>query len=70
MRREAPDKAREWLQEVWKVENANTKASFLHVFMHNLTMADEPMLEEILHDKSQKVREVASRLLFHCRVPG
>jgi hypothetical protein len=28
-------------------------------------MADEPMLEEMLTDKSQKVREVASKLLFH-----
>lgn len=64
IRRQDPAKAREWIQEVWKTENANTKAALLQVFVYNLSMADEPMLEEMLTDKSQKVREVASKLLY------
>jgi hypothetical protein len=50
---------------VWKVENANTKAAFLSVFIHHLSHDDEPMLEDMLGDKSQKVREAASSLLFN-----
>jgi hypothetical protein len=65
VRRQDPAKARDWMQQVWKTENANTKAALLHVFLHNLSMADEPMLEEMLADKSQKVREVAGTLLGH-----
>lgn len=65
VRKQNPGKAREWIQDVWKAENANTKASLLHIFLHNLSMADEPMLEEMLSDKSQKVRQTASTLLYH-----
>ncbi len=65
VRRQDKAKARMWLQEVWKAENANTKAALLPVFLINLSMDDEPMLEEMLGDKSQKVREAAGKLLFH-----
>jgi hypothetical protein len=68
LRNQEPARAREWLQEAWKVENANTKASLATILIHHLSMDDEPMLEEMLSDKSQKVREVASKLLFH--LPG
>jgi hypothetical protein len=63
VRREDPAKSREWLQEVWKTENAHTKAALLSVFSLNSSLEDEPMLEEILSDKSHKVRETASSLL-------
>lgn len=59
-----PALAREWLLDVWRNENANTKSSFLSVFSNGLSMEDEPMLESILQDKSQKVRETAANLLF------
>lgn len=61
-------KAREWLQQVWPQENANTRADLLKVFSVNLSEQDIAWLESLLGDKSQKVQEEVMRLLK--RIPG
>lgn len=63
-----PARAREWLQAVWKQETANVKADFLQVFSEQLSEADMEWLEELVVDKSQKVKDAASALLS--RIPA
>lgn len=56
-------KAREWLQQTWQTENANTKAELLKMFEINLSEEDVAWLESLLEEKSQKVKDVAFDLL-------
>jgi Family of unknown function (DUF5691) len=55
--------AREWLQAIWAVENANTKTDLLGALSINLSDDDMPWLETLLNEKSQKVKEQVSQLL-------
>jgi hypothetical protein len=60
-----PEQARSLLAETWGSENAEQRAAFLGTFEQNLSMADEPFLEQRLDDRSKEVRSVAADLLVH-----
>jgi hypothetical protein len=55
--------AREWLQQTWPQEDANTKTAFLEIFSINISDADIPFLESQSTDKSKKVKELSIHLL-------
>ncbi|PBQ32678.1 hypothetical protein CNR22_13145 [Sphingobacteriaceae bacterium] len=59
----AADEAREALIKTWKEEQAATKADFLALLENNLNTADESFLKDVLKEKSQKVKDVALKLL-------
>jgi hypothetical protein len=64
LRRSEPNAARELVEANWKQEGHEQKVKFLESFALNLTMADEPFLEEIcLEDKRKEVRTVAANWL-------
>ncbi|MEO6548772.1 MAG: DUF5691 domain-containing protein [Ferruginibacter sp.] len=58
-----PSLARAWLQQTWAQEDANTKASFLEIFVINISEADISFLESVSTEKSKKVKEEALCLL-------
>ncbi len=63
LRTQSPDRARELIASTWKEEKAETRATFLAVLEHGLSMADEPFLEAALDDRSKQVRRTAADLL-------
>jgi len=63
LRTTEPLKASAWLQQTWLSENANTKAGLLKQLATNLSAEDVAWLEDVLEEKSQKVKEVALALL-------
>lgn len=63
-----PDRARSLLEETWTHENADQRAALLGALEQNLSLADEPFLEEKLDDRSKEVRAAAVNLLL--RLPG
>ncbi|MBD2464669.1 hypothetical protein H6G89_27055 [Oscillatoria sp. FACHB-1407] len=63
LRSHQPDRARELLQGTWSQESAGDRAKFLEILRIELSMADEPFLEEKLGDRSKEVRRVAADLL-------
>jgi hypothetical protein len=63
LRSHNPDHARELLQSTWKQETASDRARFLETFRIELSMADEPFLEDGLGDRSREVRRTAADLL-------
>lgn len=56
-------KARLQLQEIWSQENANTKTELLKQLQTGLNNEDVEWLEQLLTDKSQKVKDEVLRLL-------
>ncbi len=62
-RKDSPSEAREALINVWKEEQAATKADLLMTLEINLEKNDEEFLTEALKEKSQKVKEIALKLL-------
>ncbi|GHO54991.1 DUF5691 domain-containing protein [Ktedonobacter robiniae] len=64
----APDTARQWLQQSWKKERADTRAPLLEILALKLSPEDEDFLEKALDDRSEQVRLVAIRLL--AMLPG
>jgi Family of unknown function (DUF5691) len=62
------DKARQWLEAVWKQEKAETRNDLLNVLEINLRAADEPFLEKALDDRATSVRATAAILL--ARLPA
>ena len=68
IRKNDASKSREWLQETWAQEDANTRAGFLEIFSDNLSADDIPFLESLSEDKSKKVKDEATRLLK--QIPG
>lgn len=61
-----PDQARELLQQTWPSETPQERLQFIRLFKQNLSMADEPFLEEmVLPDRSQQIRQKAAELLAH-----
>jgi hypothetical protein len=62
-RKHAPELARELLKLTWATEKADDRSAFVSTFEHNLSMADEPLLESILDDRSKEVRRAAAALL-------
>ena len=63
-----PALAREWLQQTWPGEDANTKTAFLEIFSININEADIPFLESLSSEKSKKVKEEVASLLK--RIPA
>lgn len=57
------DKARLWLQEVWKQEVADARRKLLATFAVGLSPADEAFLERALDDLREGVRVTAASLL-------
>lgn len=62
-RTSSPVEAREALEKSWAQEQAATKAELLGVLEVNLAPNDEGFLKECWKEKSQKVKEVALKLL-------
>ncbi len=61
-----PHQARELLQQTWSSETSQERLQFIRLFKQNLSMADEPFLEEVvLPDRSQQIRQKAAELLAH-----
>jgi hypothetical protein len=58
-----PAKAREWLSAVWKREKVDARVAFLEIFEVGLGGEDEELLRIALGDKTERVREVAAKLL-------
>jgi len=68
VRQQDPAKTRDWLQQAWPQENANSKAELLKQLDGMVQPEDEPWLTDLLAEKSQKVKEEALRLLK--QLPG
>jgi len=68
LRSSDPAKAREWLQQTWAEEDANTKTSFLELLETSVSDEDIPFLETLAGEKSKKVKDEALRLLK--RIPA
>jgi hypothetical protein len=58
-----PAKAREWVQQTWAQEDANTKTSLLEILADNAGEEDIPFLESLATEKSKKVKDMAMQLL-------
>lgn len=63
MRQQDPAKAREWLEQSWPEENANTRAELLKQLDGTVQPEDEPFLISAGNEKSQKVKDAAISLL-------
>ncbi|GHO96227.1 hypothetical protein KSF_062750 [Reticulibacter mediterranei] len=63
LRQSDPAKARTWLVEVWKLEKAEARNDFLATMETQLSMEDEPFLEQALDDRSSNVRATAASFL-------
>lgn len=63
MREKDPAGGREWLQQTWAQENANTRAELLKSMSTGLSEEDIPWLESLLAEKSMKVRDEVWPLL-------
>ena len=68
LRREDPDTAREWLQQTWTGEDANTKLDLLQQLTVGLSDKDLPFLESLVGEKGKKVKEQVILLLK--KIPG
>jgi hypothetical protein len=68
VRASEPERARQWLMEVWKHEKAEMRADLLGALEVGLTVDDEVFLEAALDDRGAAVRERAALLLAH--LPG
>lgn len=63
LRASDPDKAREWLQDVWPRERADVRGDFLTTLTLGLSKADEAFLDTLLDDRAASVRSIAFDLL-------
>jgi hypothetical protein len=63
-----PSRAREWIQQVWSEEDANTRLELLKLLAINISADDISFLEEIAKEKAKKVKEEAHDLLS--RIPS
>lgn len=57
------NKAREWLEAVWKQEKADERNDLIKALETGLNAADEPFLERALDDRSSGVRTTSAWLL-------
>lgn len=62
-RQAQPEAARDLLKQSFSKESADDRSKFLQTFLHGLSLADEPFLEEALDDRSKGVRAQAAALL-------
>ncbi|GGB99002.1 DUF5691 domain-containing protein [Dyadobacter sediminis] len=58
-----PQRAIELLEQAISAENAANRLALIELLDQNLSIADEPFLQSLLKDKSQKIKEAAIRLL-------
>jgi hypothetical protein len=63
LRAEQPERAHELLATTWERDAANDRVAFLASLRLGLSMADEPLLEAALDDRSKLVRRSAADLL-------
>jgi hypothetical protein len=63
LRKVDPAKAREWVSAVWKREKVDARVAFLETFENGLGVEDEDLLDTALTDRTERVREVAAKLL-------
>ncbi|MBO9612868.1 MAG: hypothetical protein J7619_09250 [Dyadobacter sp.] len=63
LRKKDPGAAIILLESTFTQENANNRLAFLQLLHDGLSLSDEPFLQKLITDKSQKVREVAIGLL-------
>ncbi|MEM9923758.1 MAG: DUF5691 domain-containing protein [Cyanobacteria bacterium P01_D01_bin.50] len=63
LRQSEPEKGRRQLQNIWRKERAQERASLLSILKFGLSIDDELFLEDTLEDRSKQVRDVAARLL-------
>ncbi|MFI8938146.1 DUF5691 domain-containing protein [Streptomyces syringium] len=63
VRRRDPAGARELLATTWPTERAEDRLMFLDSLREELSLADEPFLEQALSDRSRNVRATAAELL-------
>jgi hypothetical protein len=63
VRANAPARARALLALTWSSEKADDRAAFIEALASGLSMADEPLLENALDDRSKEVRARAAELL-------
>lgn len=54
---------RRWFEESLPQERADARAQLLEQFQHGLNTDDEPLLERLLDDRSEQVKQVAASLL-------
>lgn len=67
-RKTDPEMAREWVEQTWPQEDANTKLSLLEILFENSSNSDILFLESLSTEKSKKVKEEALKLLK--QIPG
>jgi Family of unknown function (DUF5691) len=63
IRHSDPERARTLLESTWKQEAANERKEFISVLADQLSIRDEPFLEQALSDRSSDVRYLAANLL-------
>ncbi|MCW3108950.1 MAG: hypothetical protein JWQ09_3456 [Segetibacter sp.] len=63
LRTTEPSQARELLQQAWASENVNTKTELVKSLATNISNEDVAWLEQLLNEKSQKVKDETLRLL-------
>jgi Family of unknown function (DUF5691) len=63
IRNSDPERARTLLESNWKQEAANERKEFIGVLADQLSIQDEPFLENALSDRSSDVRYLAANLL-------
>jgi hypothetical protein len=64
LRKADPAKAREWASAAWKREKVDARVALLETFEFGLGAEDEEFLNIAQGDKTERVREVAARLLI------
>jgi hypothetical protein len=64
LRQTDPGAARELLASTWATESPEDRAAFVGALTTNLSMDDEPFLEDALDDRRKEVRRVAANLLW------
>lgn len=58
-----PNEARSWIESVWKAEKASLREEMVAALAMNLSVSDEPLLNQALADRATGVRAAAARLL-------
>lgn len=60
-----PATGRRWLEDVWKKEKADERATLLPALKTGLSKDDLSFLEPVVNDRSSKVRDAGVELLIH-----
>lgn len=63
IRQTEPARGRQWLEETLPQEKADARAQLVDSLSVGLSIDDEPLLERLLDDRSEQVKQVAAALL-------